>query len=209
MKNYYVQNGKININKYCVEYTYTNDNSNSTTTTEVEQYLKNDDELNALTDELTKRNEKYKVTLLNTENLTEFDGVAVNSYEEARKLIEPTLEEVKASKIKEISDLCENKIYKGIDIVLDGVSKHFSLKIEDQLNLNRLALIYQNADDDAKIIYHADGEVYSEYSKQQFFEIVSKSSEFISSQTQYCNKLMKHIEELVDIGEVKEIEYGV
>ena len=52
MKKYYVKNGKVVVNKYCVQYVYNVDNGNSETKSEVVQYAVNDNELNALTKEL-------------------------------------------------------------------------------------------------------------------------------------------------------------
>ena len=52
MKKYYVKNGKVVVNKYCVQYVYSVDNGNSETKSEVVQYAVNDNELNALTKEL-------------------------------------------------------------------------------------------------------------------------------------------------------------
>ena len=206
MKKYFVENGKVVVNKYCVTYTYTAESEKSSTKFEVVQNLKNDDELRALTEELNLKGIEYKILELDVADIEKFDGVAIASEEEARKLIEPTLEEVKAEKIKEISEACEKKIYDGIDVEISGEVKHFSLKIEDQLNLNRLAFIYRDAKEDCGIVYHADGELCSEFLKEDFFKIVNEASEFISKETEKCNRLMKEVEELLEIGEVLKVK---
>ncbi len=207
MKKYFVQNGKVIINKYCVTYSYDVESENLLTKSEVCQYLENDDELSALLGELEVKGIEYTVTELEVAGILKFDGVLVGSEEEARRLIEPTLEEVKADKILEISAVCQEKIFNGVDVTLaNGETKHFSLKIEDQLNLNRLALIFRDAKEDCGIVYHADGEVCSEFSKEDFFKIVNLASEFISEETEKCNKLMKRVEELLTVEEVLRVE---
>lgn len=208
MKKYFVQNGKVIINKYCVTYSYDVESENLLTKSDVCQYLKNDDELSALLGELEVKGVEYNVTELDVAGILKFDGVLVGSEEEARRLIEPTLEEVKADKISEISVICREKIFDGVDVVFsNGETKHFSLKIEDQLNLNRLALIFRDAKEDCGIVYHADGEVCVEFSKEDFFKIVNLASEFISEETEKCNKLMKRVCELSTVEEVLSVEY--
>ena len=211
MKNYYVQNGKVVVNKYCVEYTYTNNNSNSTTTTEVEQYLKNDDELNALTDELNSKGIEYTATELDVADIQKFDGVFVGSDDEARRLIEPTLDEVKTDKIKEISQACEQTIFNGVDVALSsGETKHFSLKIEDQMNLNGLVsqVSLGNIKAEDGVPYHADGEICTMFSIADFTLVANMASAFKVQQTTYCNHLMSYVKSLADIKEVQGVTYG-
>ena len=169
MKKYYVQNNKIIINRFCVQYTHAIDNGYSQSVSEVIQYAKNQDELNAITNELTRENIDFNITELDVSDILQYDGIFVSSTEEARKIIEPTLQEVKDFKISEVSKICNEKIFDGIDVDLSqkGI-KHFSLKYEDQINLNRLSIIHQNCSDDCLITYHADGEVYETFSKDEF-----------------------------------------
>ena len=50
----------------------------------------------------------------------------------------PTLEELQATKKREISQACETAIYSGVDVKLsDGSTEHFALTEHDQLNLFR------------------------------------------------------------------------
>lgn len=209
MKKYCVQNGKVVINKYCVQYVYLVDTTSSKTTSEVVQYVKNQNELNSLTNELTQKGIEFEVTEIDVSDIEQFDGLFVTDEEQARRIIEPTLDEVKSDKIKEISDICEQTIYKGVDVTLsNGEVKHFSLKIEDQVNLNRLAFINKDIDESVTVTYHADGEVCEEFSKADFFNIIDVAFEFISEQTEYCNRLMKYVEKLGDVDNVLAVSYG-
>ena len=211
MKKYYVQNGKVVINKYCVQYIYSVDNVSSKTTSEVMQYVKNKDELTALLREFNEKGIEYTATEIDVSDIIKYDGVSVGSDEEARRLIEPTLDEVKADKIKEISDICEQTIYKGVDVTLsDGTTKHFSLKIEDQMNLNGLvsqismgAIKAENG-----VPYHADGEICEIFNIADFTLIANTTSAFKVQQTTYCNHLMAYIKSLETREEVESVIYG-
>lgn len=204
MKKYYVENGKIVINKYCVTYIYYINNDNLCTKSENTQYVANNDELNALTAELTEKGIDYTVTEIDTADILKYEGTNVSNEEEARMLIEPTLDELKAYKLKEISEICKKTIYSGVDVTLsDESKKHFSLKPEDQMNLNRLAISFEN-----EIPYHADGELCRMYSKNDFTAILNTTAAFISKETTYCNHLMAYVKSLDSADSIKEIIYG-
>lgn len=202
MKRYYIEGNVIRIIRYVVDYSINKDTKLRTYATNGKIYVNDDVKLAEEKERLERQGAEYTVTELDVNDIEKFDGINVTSDEDARKLIEPTLEEVKAEKIKEISEACEKKIYDGIDVEISGEVKHFSLKIEDQLNLNRLAFIYRDAKEDCGIVYHADGELCSEFLKEDFFKIVNEASEFISKETEKCNRLMKEVEGLLEIGEV-------
>ena len=208
MKKYFVRNGRIVINRYCVKYNLYSESGNTETNSTISQYAINDDELIALTQELEDKNIEFEVVNLEVEDILRFEGLPVLNDSDARKIIEPDLNEVIADKVIEISNICERKIYNGIDVDFGGDIKHFSLKIEDQLNINRLALIYGN-DEECSIIYHADGELYQEFSKEDFFKIVRAASDFISNETEYCNRLMRYTKSLETVSDVFSVVYGM
>ena len=72
MKKYYVINGKIVINKYCVKYTYTVNSGSSEITSEVIQYCRNDNELNALVTELEQKDIEYTISALDVSDILMF-----------------------------------------------------------------------------------------------------------------------------------------
>ena len=211
MKKYYVSSGKIVINKYCVKYTYTVNNSSSETKSEVVQYCRNDNEFNALVTELEQKDIEYTISELDVSDILMFDGLPVSNNEEARKLIEPALDEVKADKLKEISDICEQTIYKGIDVVLsDGNTKRFSLKTEDQINLNGLLgqINLGNIKPENGVPYHADGEMCTLFSIADFTLVANNAMAFILQQTTYCNHLMSYVKSLENIDDIRTVVYG-
>ena len=211
MKKYYVKNGKVVVNKYCVQYVYSVDNGNSETKSEVVQYAVNDNELNALTKELEAKGIEYSVVELNTDDIAKYNGVNVSSDEEARRIVEPTLEEVISDKLKEISDICEQTIYNGIDVTLsDGITKHFSLKTEDQINLNGLVsqVSIGNIKAENGVPYHADGEICTLFSIADFTLVANSATVFVLQQTTYCNHLMMYVRSLENVEAVKAVAYG-
>ena len=211
MKKYYVKNGKVVVNKYCVQYVYSVDNGNSETKSEVVQYAVNDNELNALTKELEAKGIEYSVVELDTDDIAKYNGINVSSDEEARRIVEPTLEEVISDKLKEISDICEQTIYNGIDVTLsDGITKHFSLKTEDQINLNGLVsqVSIGNIKAENGVPYHADGEICTLFSIADFTLVANSATAFVLQQTTYCNHLMMYVRSLENVEAVKAVTYG-
>lgn len=118
----------------------------------------------------------------------------------------PTLNEIKEQKISEISQQCRQTIYKGIDVIFADRTEHFSLTIEDQLNL--LNRKNQIRDGKEKIEYHADGEMFKYYTAEEMEEIIETSDNFIIYNTSYCNSLMSWIKELDNIEQIQSIKYG-
>ena len=211
MRKYYVQDGKIVINKYAVRYERIINNIKSETKSEVLQYAADDIELSGLLGELERNEIAYTVINLDTEDILKYDGMRVVSDEEARRLIEPALEEVKGDKIKEISDTCKETIFKGINVALsDGSVRHFSLKTEDQINLNGLLgqINLGNIRPENGVPYHADGEMCTLFSVVDFTLIANTAMSFILRQTTYCNHLMSYVKSLDNVSDVRTVVYG-
>lgn len=61
----------------------------------------------------------------------------------------------------------------------------------------------------SSVFYHQDGEMCREYSSQEFNEIVTAATIFKTLQTTYCNLLMRQVETMTDVDEVRAVEYGV
>ena len=211
MRKYYVQDGKIVINKYAVRYERIINNVKAETKSEVLQYAADDIELSGLLGELERNEIAYTVINLDTEDILKYDGIRVVSEEEARRLIEPALEEVKGDKIKEISDTCKETIFKGINVTLsDGSVRHFSLKTEDQINLNGLLgqINLGNIKPENGVPYHADGEMCTLFSVVDFTLIANTAMSFILRQTTYCNHLMSYVKSLDNVSDVRTVVYG-
>ena len=106
-----------------------------------------------------------------------------------------------SQKKTELSTECEKAIVAGVDVG----DAHYSLTIEDQANILALTPLAQAGN---SVFYHQDGEMCREYSSDEFNEIVNVVTAHKTLQTTYCNLLMRQVEEMSDVEEVKAVEYG-
>ena len=119
-----------------------------------------------------------------------------------------TLEMVRNQKIKRMSAICEQNIVNGIDVELsDGNLHHFSLTVQDQLNLTSLFELVKAGE--TSIAYHADGKLCKYYPAEDIIVIVNKAKELITYHTTYFNSLQSYILALDSIEAIGAIEYGV
>ncbi len=116
------------------------------------------------------------------------------------------LEYIRASKLNETSHACRATIESGFDIELRGINKHFSLDVQDQLNLITLS---EMAKTQTLIPYHADGEECVFYTNEEINEIVETATSFKIYHTTYYNALKTYINALETIEEIAAITYGV
>ena len=120
---------------------------------------------------------------------------------------EPTLEELKAAKKREISQACETTIYSGVDVTLtDGSTEHFSLTEHDQLNL--FGKQVQLAAGTTELEYHADGQPCRYYTAEDMQIITSAAMAYVSYHTTYCNAINMWISGTQSTEEIQQIYYG-
>lgn len=118
-----------------------------------------------------------------------------------------TVDYVRATKIKELSNKCKQIIINGFDLVLsDGATYHFSLTTQDQLNLITLAAMLDSGE--SEIPYHADGELCRFYTNADIENIIESATRFKTFHVSYFNSLKNYVNSL-DIDDVKNIDYGV
>lgn len=118
-----------------------------------------------------------------------------------------TLDYLKTQKIKEMSYYCNQAIVNGFDVELsDGRTHHFSLTVQDQLNLITLSSLAASGVDN--IPYHADGELCEFFSVNDIQMIVKTATELKTYHTTYYNSLKLFIQSLVDRDDVANVIYG-
>lgn len=117
------------------------------------------------------------------------------------KINEPINEIISQKKI-ELSEECENVIVAGVDVG----DAHYSLTIEDQANILALTPLAQAGN---SVFYHSDSNMCCEYSSDEFLAVVNAATVFKTLQTTYCNLLMRQVEAMADVEEVRAVEYGV
>ena len=106
-----------------------------------------------------------------------------------------------------MSQICNQLITNGIDVVLsDGESHHFSLTVQDQLNLITLSSMAQSGM--LQIPYHADGELCKYYTPTEIGAIIETATALKTYHTTYFNSLKSYIESLNDIQIISSIQYG-
>lgn len=118
----------------------------------------------------------------------------------------PTLEDVQSAKIRELSYICENLIVNGVDVEIDGVTEHFSYKLEDQNELkSAFDLALQTG---MAVPYHSDGNGCKLYSVEQITSLYIAQQTNLTHNKTYFNQMKMYIGTLEDIEVVKSISYG-
>lgn len=126
---------------------------------------------------------------------------------EPPKPYEPTMDELRASKRREVSATCEQIIFAGVNVALaDGSVEHYSLTEHDQLNLfGKQAQLASGAD---QLEYHADGQPCRYYTATDMQTIVQKAMWYVSYHTTYCNALNMWIAGVEKAEELQAVFYG-
>ena len=108
---------------------------------------------------------------------------------------------IREAKRSEISMECEKTIFAGVDFGDD----HYSLTTADQANI-----LAQKAEAKAGncVLYHADRKPCKIYTPEEFLEVATAASVFITKQRTYCNLLMQQLETLTDVDVINSVKYG-
>lgn len=120
---------------------------------------------------------------------------------------EEPLNTIKANKTAEMSAACRAAIVAGFDVTLsDGKDHHFSLTVEDQLNLNALfGLLATGAE---QVPYHADGETCMYFTAADMQTVVQEATAHKTYHESYFNSLKAYIASKRTAASVDAIEYG-
>lgn len=116
-----------------------------------------------------------------------------------------TVEFVRERKLKELSEVCKATIENGFSLVLsDGASHHFSMSIQDQMNLIDLQRAIDLNEDP---VYHADGELMQFYSVEDAQDILIGANKWKNYNIALFNSLKNWINSLTDIEQIDAIAY--
>lgn len=119
-----------------------------------------------------------------------------------------TLEEARTAKIEEMRKACTDKLDKGVSVLLDDtLYHHFTLTVEDQLNLARVKELLDAGLD--KVPYHENGHLIKLYSAEEMRKIIKVADSFKTYHLTYYNLLKYCIKNIYDIVKIQDIEYGV
>lgn len=118
------------------------------------------------------------------------------------------IQKLRQAKINEMSHSCFEVITNGIDVELsDGNTYHFSLTVEDQLNLITISSMISEGQ--STLPYHADGEQCVFFSADDMLKVIETATNFKTYHTTYFNSLKTYILALETIDEIKSVCYGV
>ena len=120
---------------------------------------------------------------------------------------EDSLPVVKAAKLKEISDACNNMIVAGIDLELNEGAVHFNLSIEDQSNIANLFRVVELGG--TEFPYQSDGGVCRIYTAAEIAQIYIAAQTMITTQTTYHNELKLYVQSLETAEDVAAVQYGM
>lgn len=118
------------------------------------------------------------------------------------------IKRIKQHKIDDLRSICNQNILEGIQVELsDKKLHHFTMSIEDQLNLleirNLIAL------GESSFTYHESGGEYKEFSKEDMERIIFEMFKHKQTQLSIFNKLKQHINNLDRIDEIIKIKYDL
>ena len=103
---------------------------------------------------------------------------------------------------------CADAITGGVDVTLDGGRTcHFSLTLEDQLNLMNLQSMADAGA--AQLPYHADGENCRYYSPEELHTITQAATRWKMYQESYFNSLRGYIASLETQEQLEAVRYGM
>ena len=197
----YIKNGKNKIN--CTDVVSNNSSSVlfylstepklTETNTTIELYDDSDFMMTSINrndyknEKISKFGEEYILTLTNE------DEIVIS------------LDDVKANKIKELSEQVNNIITNGFDLDINGEFKHFSLEVHDQQNITSICQYLLSHEELSEYMYHADNEDMKLYSRENIFAIRDKMIETITSAIEAYHKKRSIVNSLATIEEVNNI----
>lgn len=123
---------------------------------------------------------------------------------------EPTLEEVKAQKIREMNAEQQKIIQNGVEVTFsDGTTERFTLKDQDQMSLMGLQALAQQGIN--QIPWHEanNAEHCKYYSADDMSRITGAALSFISYHVTYFRDLRIYINSMSDKESVQSVTYGM
>ena len=153
------------------------------------------------------KNELFEKGLQITEKLRQYQPNFEFVFDDYGNIIDVVeiselIENVISQKKSELSAECEKAIIAGVDVG----DAHYSLTIEDQANILAWMAVAQTG---KAVPYHQDGQPCRIYTAEEFMKVANAAVAFKTAQTTYCNLLMRQVEAMTDVDEVKAVKYGI
>ncbi len=116
------------------------------------------------------------------------------------------LAKIREDKLRELSAACNASIIAGVDVQLADGIHHFSMGIEDQLNLMSLQAMIMAGQ--KEVAYHADGEPCRFFSAAEFTALTSAATSWKLYHESYYNSMRAYVNALEDADTISGITYG-
>ena len=118
-------------------------------------------------------------------------------------------DEYRNYKLTQVNEACQEDIYAGDEIEIDGTPRKFTFKLEDQMNLKNLFDIVSTFPDVQYLPYHVSAQSCEMFSRKDIITVYLTLLIRLTKITTYCNQLNMYIRSLYDKEKIKEITYGM
>ena len=118
-------------------------------------------------------------------------------------------DEYRTYKLTQVNEACQEDIYAGEEIEIDGTPRRFTFKLEDQMNLKNLFDIVSTFPDVQYLPYHVSAQSCEMFSRKDIITVYLTLLIRLTKITTYCNQLNMYIRSLYDKEKMKDITYGM
>ena len=118
-------------------------------------------------------------------------------------------DEYRNYKLTQVNEACQEDIYAGDEIEIDGTPRKFTFKLEDQMNLKNLFDIVSTFPDVQYLPYHVSAQSCEMFSRKDIITVYLTLLIRLTKITTYCNQLNMYIRSLYDKEKMKDITYGM
>ena len=118
-------------------------------------------------------------------------------------------DEYRNYKLTQVNEACQEDIYAGDEIEINGVPRRFTFKLEDQMNLKNLFDIVSTFPDVQYLPYHVSAQSCEMFSRKDIITVYLTLLIRLTKITTYCNQLNMYIRSLYDKEKMKDITYGM
>lgn len=119
----------------------------------------------------------------------------------------PDLNEVKKSKIEDLSRQTQEKITSGVDVDTEDGIEHFSMESHDQQNITSICQYLSEHTEIDSYLYHADGKEFKPYPRSVLFSIRDNMLQSITKHTEEYNNLRSQVYAATSIDDVNNINF--
>lgn len=131
MEKFYLKNNRIKLIRFIVSYIDKVKTDTLHMKSEVKQFLNTSTELEEILDRLNRKSIVPDIQNIDISSYEIYEDRIVSSYEEADKLINPNIDDVRNNKIKELEDSFNIILSKGFEIELSGGRYNISCTYND------------------------------------------------------------------------------